>query len=150
MASEDDAAQSVGQYAFEQYREQGGGAFAGIFTTGLSDIVAATKAIAAANEAKALSADPNTIDATLKKLTEMQDELGGIREMTSLLNTETPLGGGYAEEVGRFNQQFGKQVVEKIIPDVVKALDNLKAEVEKSRDTYQNVDGGQAGTFDNL
>ena len=142
--------ENVGQYAFEQYREQGGGTLASIFTFGMSDIVAATKAIGAANEAQALSVDPHMVDSMLKKLTDMQDAVDAIRDKSLLLNREPKLGGGYAQDVSQVNVQLGRHVVEMLIPDLVRAIESLKAEIEKSRASYQNSDGGQAGTFNNL
>ncbi|MEO6086126.1 MAG: hypothetical protein ABIQ18_23750 [Umezawaea sp.] len=141
---------NVGQYAFEQYREQGGGTLASIFTMGMSDIVAATKAIGAATEAQALSVDPHLVDTMLKKLTDMQDVVDKIQRNAHALNSETKLGGGYAQDIGRTNQQLGGQVTDKLIPDMVKAINSLKAEIEKSRATYQNSDVAHAGTFNNL
>jgi hypothetical protein len=142
--------ENVGQYAFEQYREQGGGTLASIFTFGMSDIVAATKAIGAANEAQALSVDPHMVDSMLKKLTDMQDAVEKISRQATRLNAETKLGGGYAQDVSRVNQHLGEQVTNKLVPDMVAAIDGPKTEIEKSRASYQNADGGQAGTFNNL
>jgi hypothetical protein len=142
--------ENVGQYAFEQYREQGGGGLASIFTMGMSDIVAATKAIAAATEAQALSVDPHIVDAMLKKLTEMQDAVGEIQLKARLLKTETKLGEGYARDISKTNQLLGEHVTNTQVPDMLKAINSLKVEIEKSRASYQNADGGQAGTFNNL
>jgi hypothetical protein len=140
----------VGQYALQQYRQQGGGGLASLFTMGMSDVIAATKALSAANEAKALSVDPNAVDTMLKKLTEMQDTLDEIQVDADLLTTRTPLGGGYAEDIGSVNAQLGRQVVDDVIPDMVKAIEGLKVEVEKSRASYQNIDEAKAQTFSNL
>jgi hypothetical protein len=121
-----------------------------LLTMGMSDVIAATRAIGAATEAQALSVDPHVVDTMLKKLTEMQDVLAKARQRASVLTTATPLGGGYAEAVGEVNKQFGAQATGEVIPDLVKAIDSLKAEIEKSRRSYQNVDGGQSSTFGNL
>ena len=148
MAGQDIAA--VQAYAFEQYRQQGGGSLMSLLTTGMSDVVAATRAIGAATEARALSVDPHVVDTMLKKLTEMQDVLAKVRQRASVLTTATPLGGGYAEAVGEVNKQFGTQATGEVIPDLVKAIDSLKAEIEKSLTSYRNVDGGQSSTSENL
>jgi hypothetical protein len=140
----------VGQYALEQYRQQGGGGLASLFTMGMSDVIAATKALSAANEAQALSVDPNAVDTMLKKLTEMQDTLDEIQVDADLLTTRTPLGGGYAEDIGNVNAQLGRQVVNDVIPEMVQAIEGLKVEVEKSRASYQNIDEAKAQTFNNL
>jgi hypothetical protein len=140
----------VGQYAFEQYRQQAGGGLASLLTMGLSDIMAATKALAAASQAQALSVDPHVVDSMLKKLTDMQDALDGIALRAERLTMRTPLGGGYAEEIGTVNAQLGKQVTTEIIPDMVKAIEDLKVQIEKSRASYQNIDEAKSQTFNNL
>jgi hypothetical protein len=140
----------VGQYALQQYRQQGGGGLASLFTMGMSDVIAATKALSAASEAKALSVDPQAVDTMLKKLTEMQDALDKIVRSSMLLTSNTPLGGGYAEEIGGVNAQLGKQVLNEIIPEMTTAIDGLKSQIEKSRASYQNVDDAKAQTLNNL
>ena len=57
----------VGQYALEQYRQDSGGGLASVLTLGLSDVVAATRALSAASEAKALSVDPQAVDSMLSR-----------------------------------------------------------------------------------
>ncbi|XVS66325.1 hypothetical protein ACQPYE_09785 [Actinosynnema sp. CA-299493] len=140
----------VGQYAFEQYRQQSGGGLVGTLTLGLSDIVAATKALAAASEAHSLSVDPHAVDSMLRKLTEMQDALGKVQRSGQVLTTHTPLGQGYAEAIGKVNSTLGQQAVGEVVPDVITAIDALKEQIEKSRASYRNVDEAKAQTFDNL
>ncbi|MFD1149712.1 hypothetical protein [Saccharothrix hoggarensis] len=140
----------VGQYALKQYREQSGGGLASLFTMGLSDVVAAAKALAAANEAKALAVDPQAVDTMLKKLTDMQDVLDGIQADAEMLASQTPLGGGYAEDIGKVNAQLGHQVINEVIPEMVKAIADLKDQVDKSRASYRNVDEAKSETFNNL
>ncbi|XVV05812.1 hypothetical protein ACQPW3_10650 [Actinosynnema sp. CA-248983] len=141
---------SVGQYAFDRYSRHGGGGLLGLFTRGLADLSAATKALAAANEAHALAVDPHAVDTMIKKLTDMQDELANLQRRSNKLATRTPLGGGYAEEVGSVNGQLGHQVVGEIIPEMVNAIDALKEQVEKSRASYRNVEEANTGTYNNL
>lgn len=140
----------VGQYAMEQYRQQAGGGLASLFTMGMSDIVAATRAVAAASEAQALSVDPQAVDSMLRKLTDMQDALDGIQQRAATLLTRTPIGLGYAEEIGNVNAQLGRQVVDDIIPEMVKAIEDLKDQIDKSRASYQNIDDTESQTFNNL
>jgi hypothetical protein len=117
---------------------------------GMSDVIAATKALSAASEAKALSVDPQAVDTMLKKLTEMQDTLDTIQRRSFQLSNKTPLGGGYAEEIGAVNGRLGEQVISEVIPEMVTAIDDLKAQIEKSRASYQNVDEAKAQTLNNL
>ncbi|MFT7840605.1 hypothetical protein Q5530_31060 [Saccharothrix sp. BKS2] len=140
----------VGQYALDQYRRQGGGGLMSVLTMGLSDVVAATKAVAAANEAQALSVDPHAVDSMLHKLTEMQDALDGIQQRADILITQTPIGRGYAEEIGSVNKQLGQQVVSELIPEMVKAIGDLKDQVDKSRTSYRNVDEAKSQAINNL
>ncbi|MDU0293596.1 hypothetical protein [Saccharothrix longispora] len=140
----------VGQYALEQYRQDSGGGLAGVLTLGLSDVVAATRALSAASEAKALSVDPQAVDSMLRKLTEMQDALEKILRQAAQLTTDTPLGQGYAEEIGKVNSELGHQAVSEVIPDMVRAIEDLKVQIEKSRASYQNVDEAKAQTLNNL
>ncbi|QFZ17638.1 hypothetical protein [Saccharothrix syringae] len=140
----------VGQYAVEQYQQQGGGGLAGLFATGLGNIVAATRAVVAASEAQALSVDPHAVDSMLRKLTEMQDALDAVQQRADFLVTRTPIGLGYAEEVGDVNAQLGRQVVGDIIPEMVKAITDLKDQIEKSRNSYQNTDEAKSQTLNNL
>lgn len=140
----------VGQYAMEQYRQQAGGGLASLFTMGMSDIVAATRAVAAASEAQALSVDPQAVDSMLRKLTDMQDALDKISLKAPILARNTPLGGGYAEQIGTVNKELGEQVVSGILPEMIKAIDDLKQQIEKSRASYQNIDEAESQTFNNL
>jgi hypothetical protein len=141
---------AVQAYAFDQYRQEGGGSLMSLLTMGMSDVIAATRAIGAATEAQALSVDPHVVDTMLKKLTEMQDVLDQAIRQAARLAADTPLGGGYAEQVSAINRQVGQQAKDDVLPDLVKAIADLKAEIEKSRASYQNVDTGQSGTFNNL
>ncbi|MBP2334622.1 hypothetical protein JOF41_000800 [Saccharothrix coeruleofusca] len=152
MSADAGSTSDVGQYAMEQYREQqqGGGGLAGLLTLGVGQVVAAAKALAAATEAQALSVDPHVVDAMLKKLTDMQDALDQAVGRAHVLSANTPLGGGYAEEIGRVNRQLGEQAITGVIPDMVAAIEDLKTQIEKSRASYQNVDEAKGKTFDNL
>jgi len=128
---------NAGGFAFEKYSQESG---AGWWMVGLIDIQAATKAIAAATEAHALSIDPHAVDSMLKKLTAMQDELNKAMLKSMQLGTRTPLGGGYAEQVGQFNREIGIQVVSEFVPKLTQAIEDLKSEIKKCRDSYRQMD----------
>ncbi len=127
-----------------------GNVLTGLFTRGLGDIIEAAKAVSLAAETKALSIDPHVVDTMLKKLTDMQDALTDIQRKSSMLETKTPLGGGYAEEIGRVNGRLGEQVLRGIIPEMIEAIGDLKTQIDKSRASIQNVDEAIARTHDNL
>ncbi|MFJ5991246.1 hypothetical protein [Lentzea sp. NPDC092896] len=120
-----------------------GGTWDGIFGSGLSAIMDAGKAVAVAVETQQLSVDPHLVDAMIKKLTEMQDELAKILQKRGQLSVQMKLGGGYAEHIAASNTDFGTAAI-KQIEDVARAIESLKTQIEKSRASYQNVD--QAGS----
>lgn len=119
-----------------------GGSWTDIFGGGFKAIADASKAVAVAVETQQLSVDPQLVDTMIKKLTEMQDELGKILRKRGTLGLAMKLGGGYAEHIAQTNMNFGTAAV-KQIEDVSHAIDSLKTQIEKSRASYQNAD--QAG-----
>lgn len=138
---------NAGEFALEKLGRESG---AGWWDLGLINIQAATRAIAAATEAHALSIDPHAVDSMLRKLTGMREELEQGARNASLVGSRTPLGGGYAEEVGQVNRELGKQVLTKTIPQLVQAIDELRAEIEKSRASYQNMDAASQAAMDDI
>ncbi|GLZ30193.1 hypothetical protein Lesp02_23830 [Lentzea sp. NBRC 105346] len=150
MTAQSSPQESSQAYAFEQYNEQSGGPFMGFMTGGISTIIAATKSIAAANEAGALATDPHAIDSAIKKLDEFQGVLEKIQRRSHVLAVKTPLGGGYADQVAGVNQEVGQLARTQVVPDLNKAIDALKAEIEKSRKSYHNVEAAHSDTFNKL
>ncbi|MFD4641089.1 type VII secretion target [Lentzea sp. NPDC058436] len=126
-----------------------GGAWDGIFSGGLSAVMDAGKAVAVAVETQQLSVDPQLVDAMIKKLTAMQDELEKVARQSSELNQETKLGGGYAEAISQNNRTFGT-AAQATLTDLSKAIDELKTQIEKSRASYQNVDQAGANSLKKL
>lgn len=120
-----------------------GGTWDGIFGSGLSAIMDAGKAVAVAVETKQLSVDPHLVDAMIKKLTAMQDEVEKILRKRANLSLQMKLGGGYAENIAKSNTDFGTSAI-KQIEDVARAIESLKTQIEKSRASYENAD--QAGS----
>jgi hypothetical protein len=70
----------------------------------------------------------------------MQDELNKAMLKSMQLGTRTPLGGGYAEQVGQFNREIGIQVVSEFVPKLTQAIEDLKSEIKKCRDSYRQMD----------
>lgn len=138
---------NAGEFALEEYREDTG---SGWWDMGMVNILAATKALAAAHEAHALSIDPHAVDTMINKLAGMRDQLTTAATKASRIESSTPLGSGYAEQVGRINQQLGREVLTQVIPKLSQAIKNLEAEIHKSRASYQNVDLAHADTMDNI
>lgn len=138
---------NAGEYALEQYSK---GTGAGWWSLGLINITAALKAVTAANEAHALSIDPHAVDLMLKKLTLMQDNLQAAAHDSALIASSTPLGGGYAAVIGQLNRDIGHDVTSRAVPQLVQVIDDLKAEIEKSRASYKNVDATQTDAMNTI
>ncbi|RAS60708.1 hypothetical protein C8D87_111127 [Lentzea atacamensis] len=126
-----------------------GGTWDGLFSGGFAAIAAASKAVATAVETQALSVDPHLVDTMIKKLTSMQDELDKVGRKSSDLSAQTKLGGGYAESISQNNRTFGS-AAQKTITDLVKAINDLKTQIEKSRTSYTAVDQGHADSIKKL
>lgn len=138
---------NAGEFALQKLSRESG---AGWWDLGLINIQAATRAIAAATEAHALSIDPHAVDSMLNKLAGMRDQLTTAATKASQIASSTPLGGGYAEQVGRVNSEIGREVLDQVIPKLSQAIKDLESEIDKSRASYRNVDSAHAGTMDNL
>ncbi|MEU5696256.1 hypothetical protein [Actinosynnema sp. NPDC020468] len=143
----EDAAERTRREAHEVYRADGSG-LVDLLTLGAGEIVATTRSLAAAARAGALAVDPHVVDAMVRQLTDMRDALDRLALDTRTLGVRTPLGRGYAEAVGELNADLGRELRSRLLPEVARALDELTAEIARSRDSYRNVDSAQAGTFD--
>jgi hypothetical protein len=119
-----------------------GGTWTDIFGGGLQAVMDAGKAVATAVETQQLSVDPHLVDAMIKKLDEMQQELSKIGRRSTDLSADPMLGDGYAQQVSKTNMQFGRDAARQLT-DISKAIESLKVQIEKSRASYKNVD--QAG-----
>jgi hypothetical protein len=126
-----------------------GGAWNDIFGSGLSAIAEAGKAVAVAVETQQLAVDPHLVDAMIKKLTKMQQELGEVARSRESLAMNTMLGGGYAEQISMSNRTFGQGAAQ-TLAEMSKALEALKTQIEKSRASYQNVDQTHADSIKKL
>lgn len=126
-----------------------GGSWTDIFGGGLSAIVDAAKSVAVAVETQQLSVDPQLVDAMIKKLDQMRDELAKILRNRNQLAREMKIGGGYAADIASSNMKFGAAAV-KQIEDLDRAIESLKTQIEKSRASYQNVDQAGADSLKKL
>lgn len=150
MTGESSAQESAGVYALERYYAQSGGPLMGLLTGGASTIMAAAKSVQAASEAGALQHDPDAVDSAIKKLDDFAAVLEKMARRAVLLATRTPLGGGYANQIGELNRGIGEVVKTEVVPDLIKAINELKAQLDKSRKSYRNVEEGTSGTFKQL
>lgn len=150
MTGQSSPQESAQAYAFERYSQQSGGPLMGFLTGGISTIMAAAKSVSAASEAGALQHDPQAVDSAIKKLDDFQKVLDRILRRSQRLATRTPLGGGYAKQIGQVNAEIGEVAKNTVIPDLIKAIEELKAELDKSRKSYRNVEEGTSGTMNKL
>lgn len=120
---------------------QGTGTTVGRAGSSLDDIVTA------ANNGT-LRVDPATGDATIRALTDVQDEISGyLRKSSGDAFGGTRLGGGYAEEIDQFIQDWtisGQGSAVEVMTAYVTELDKLKEAVRKCIATYQNSDAAGA------
>ncbi|MGW6446531.1 hypothetical protein [Lentzea sp. NPDC055074] len=126
-----------------------GGAWDSIFSGGLNAIMDAGKAVAVAVETQQLSVDPQLVDAMIKKLTAMQDEVEKILRKRANLSLQMKLGGGYAENIAKSNTDFGTAAI-KQIEDVARAIESLKTQIDKSRASYENVDQAASDSLEKI
>lgn len=150
MTGEISAQESAGAYALERYYAQSGGPLMGFMTGGVSTIMAAAKSVQAATEAGALQHDPEAVDTAIKKLDDFANVLEKIARNAAHLATKTPLGGGYADQIGKLNEEIGEAARSEVIPDLIKAIGELKAQLDKSRKSYRNVDESTSDTMNRL
>ncbi|WP_189158997.1 hypothetical protein [Lentzea pudingi] len=150
MTGESSAQESAQAYALERYYAQSGGPLTGILTGGVSTILAAARSVQAAAEAGALQHDPEAVDTAIKKLDDFTAVLEKMGRRAVRLATKTPLGGGYADQIGELNRGIGEIAKSEVVPDLIKAISELKAQLDKSRKSYRNVEEGTSGTFKQL
>jgi hypothetical protein len=114
---------------------------------GLFDIA---KDLMAAVGAGQLAIAPDTGAAINKQLTAVQDIAEEIMRGTHQLVDEAPFGGGFAEEISRFNQQLAAgstNSAKDVMNQFSQELEVLKQAVTASAANYSHTDDGGA---DNL
>ncbi|MCX2954956.1 hypothetical protein [Lentzea sp. NEAU-D7] len=150
MTGESSAQESTQAYAFERYYAQSGGPLMGLATGGVSTILAAAQSVEAATEAGAFQHDPDAVDSAIKKLDDFANVLEKIGRNAAHLATKTPLGGGYAAQIGKLNEEVGEVARSEVIPDLIRAIGELKAQLDRSRKSYRNVDESTSDTMNRL
>ncbi|MEU7481478.1 hypothetical protein AB0A63_36270 [Lentzea sp. NPDC042327] len=94
--------------------------------------------------------DPQAVDKAIGKLDDLQRTLERIKRRSSLLATRTPLGGGYAQAVGSINERVGELARSTVIPGLLRVIDELRAELDKSSRSYRNVEESTSDTLNRL
>jgi hypothetical protein len=95
----------------------------------------------------ALQVDPQTGDATLKFLSEISDLTAKMSRQLGRVDVPTPLGGGFGEEVGTFNQRLastGPDSARELLAKFTEELRMLKEAVKLSMQSYREMDSANA------
>ncbi len=95
----------------------------------------------------ALKVDPQTGEATLKFLSDIEDLTAKMSRQLGRVGVATPLGGGFGEEVGAFNQGLataGPDSAQELLAKFTGELKRLKQAVALSMKSYQDMDGANA------
>jgi hypothetical protein len=95
----------------------------------------------------ALKVDPATGEATLKFLNAVQELTEKMRLLAKEAGIPTPLGGGFGEKIGNFNQKLsagGENCAQEILAKFSRELESLKEAVSMSMRNYLEMDGDNA------
>ncbi|SDH90703.1 hypothetical protein SAMN05192558_103371 [Actinokineospora alba] len=123
----------------------GSGPLGGIFQIG-----ATVQSLVAAAGAGQISIAPDVGDAIIKQLAAVQDSADVMSRDARRVALRAPLGGGYAEEISRFNEQLasgGGNSAQEVLTKFIKEIDALKQAVTASMANYGRTDSGNAGTI---
>ena len=118
--------------------------FAGIGTT----IAGMAKSLQASTAAGQFALSEDTVTEIINQLTKVQDEARTIRATVFRAALPTPLGDGYAKQVGAFNEQLasgGENSADDLLSKFVDQLDELKNAVSQSIGNYLGTDQESAG-----
>jgi hypothetical protein len=95
----------------------------------------------------ALKVDPHTGDATLKFLGEVQEMTSKMLSQVNEVGVRTPLGGGFGDEIGAFNQRLangGSSSARDVLTKFSEELERLKTAVSESMKSYLATDSANA------
>jgi len=97
-----------------------------------------------------LQVDPQTGNATLKFLSEIEALTDKLGQSLRDVSVPTPLGGGFGEEIGAFNRQLaagGPNSAVDLLAKFSEELRLLKETVAMSIRSYQAMDAANASTL---
>jgi hypothetical protein len=97
-----------------------------------------------------LQVDPQTGETTLKFLDDVRELTERMRRSGVSLAVRTPLGGGFGEEVGEFNERLaagGAHSFQDVLATFSRELEMLKEAVARSIEAYKNADAAGAATI---
>ncbi|MEV4311025.1 hypothetical protein [Actinocrispum sp. NPDC049592] len=138
----DPAAQRA-QEQMRQWKQQhqdpnsGGGWFGNVIST--------VDGLVAAAEAGQLAVNPDTAQAILKQLSEVQNRIADMQLVGTFAGTSNlQLGGGYATDIAAFNTQVTKDEIATNLKKFAQELEQLKTAVSKSLGRYTATDGANS------
>ncbi|TCO58052.1 hypothetical protein [Actinocrispum wychmicini] len=127
----------------EQHRDPNTGGW-------LGNVVATVDELFAAAEAGQFAVSPDTGEAIIKQLTQVQDQVTEMRAdgvMAGYMGAQR-LGGGYATNIATFNQQVTEEGPSKALVQFAKELEQLKATISRSIANYGASDSANRRQID--
>ncbi|AHH93835.1 hypothetical protein [Kutzneria albida] len=137
----DQGAGNTANYAQQQFSKENG---ADIF--GFGAMITAMEGVAAAATAGSFAVDGNTAELINSKLSDIQNAVSAARATMANMQAATPLGQGYAQQIGNRNTQIavgGSGSAEETLAKFEQSLDELKRTIQTSVNNYHGAD--QAG-----
>jgi hypothetical protein len=98
----------------------------------------------------ALEVDPETGDATLRFLGEVAELTSTMLSQASEVGVKTPLGGGFGDEIGAFNERLatgGSSSAREVLTKFSEELELLKTAVSESMKSYAATETANARTL---
>ena len=95
----------------------------------------------------ALKVDPQTGDATLRFLGEVQELTSKMLGQANEVGVRTPLGGGFGDEIGAFNERLatgGSSSAREVLTRFSEELELLKTAVTESMKSYTATESANA------
>ncbi|GAB2774389.1 hypothetical protein [Amycolatopsis magusensis] len=100
-----------------------------------------------AGTAAAFTVAPELAGDAYTRLSELQDVVGEMIRHAKVLGRQVPLGGGYADEVGKFMAEYGIGQQGSAIESLVafgRELEDLKSSIAEALERYSDADGKAA------
>ncbi|WP_020674349.1 hypothetical protein [Amycolatopsis nigrescens] len=94
-------------------------------------------------DAKAFAVAPELAADAFKQISQLQDVVGEMVRYAKVLGRTVPLGGGYAEEIGKFMAEYGvgsRGSAVESLTEFGRELERLKQNIAKALRRYQASD----------
>ncbi|MEC3977655.1 hypothetical protein [Amycolatopsis sp. H20-H5] len=102
-------------------------------------------------DVRAFAVAPELANDAYAQITALQDLVGEMVREAKVLGRTVPLGGGYADEIGRFMAEYGIGAdgsAVKALTDFGRELEGLKKRIAKALGRYQEQDEAAAAGID--